>query len=55
MVGVVGVVGVVAVVLRVEGVLGVAFSRVEFAVINHTLRTQLKFVYCSINKAYGEN
>ena len=25
----------------------------DFAVLNHTL--QLKFVYCSINKAYGEN
>ena len=34
---------------------GVAFPRVEFAVINHTLRTRLKFVYCSINEAYGEN
>ena len=33
----------------------VAFPRVEFAVINHTLRTRLKFVYCSINEAYGEN
>ena len=35
--------------------INVAFPRVEFAVINHTLRTRLKFVYCSINEAYGEN
>ena len=34
----------------------VAFPRVEFAaVINYTLRTRLKFVYCSINEAHGEN
>ena len=33
----------------------VAFPRVEFAVINHTLHDWLKFVYCSIVEAYGKS
>ena len=31
------------------------FPPVDFTVINHALRNRLKFVYCSINEAYGEN